>query len=82
MTATATPDAMVVVNGPEGVLPGWDAIDWRAAEDDVRRLRQRIFTVSKAGDLAFPPCPPAFRACFSRMRGNVARADPDPVFSY
>jgi len=51
MTATATPDAVVVVNGPEDELPGWDAIDWRTAEDDVRRLRQRIFTASKAGDL-------------------------------
>ena len=26
-------------------------MDWRQAEDDVRRLRQRIFTASKAGDL-------------------------------
>src|SRR5664279_165006 len=51
MTATAMPDAVVVVNGPEGELPGWDAIDWRTAEDDVRRLRQRIFTASQAGDL-------------------------------
>ncbi len=49
---TATPPvAVAVVNGPEGGLPGWDAIDWRTAEDDVRRLRQRIFTASKAGDL-------------------------------
>src|SRR5664279_2284771 len=51
MTATATSVAAAVVNGPEGELPGWDAIDWRTAEDDVRRLRQRIFTASKAGDL-------------------------------
>ena len=51
VTATAMPDAVVVVNGPEGELPEWDAIDWRTAEDDVRRLRQRIFTASKAGDL-------------------------------
>ena len=29
----------------------WDAVDWRQVEDDVRRLRQRIFTASKAGDL-------------------------------
>jgi RNA-directed DNA polymerase len=29
----------------------WDAIGWRAVEDDVRRLRQRIFTASQAGDL-------------------------------
>ena len=27
-------------------------LDWRRVEDDVRRLRQRIFTASKAGDLA------------------------------
>ena len=29
----------------------WDQVDWGQAEDDVRRLRQRIFTASKAGDL-------------------------------
>src|SRR5664279_1806470 len=51
MTATAMPDAVVVVNGPEDGLPDWDAINWRTAEDDVRRLRQRIFTASQAGDL-------------------------------
>jgi len=51
MTATAMPDAVVVVNGPEDDLLDWDAIDWRTAEDDVRRLRQRIFTASQAGDL-------------------------------
>ena len=44
-------DATMVVNGPEGGLPGWDAVGWRAAEDSVRRLRQRIFTASQAGDL-------------------------------
>ena len=41
----------VEVNGPEGDALGWDAVDWRQAEDDVGRLRQRIFTASKAGDL-------------------------------
>ena len=41
-----------VVNGPEDGLPEWTAIDWRKAAEDVRRLRQRIFTASKAGDLA------------------------------
>src|SRR5947209_17048341 len=41
----------VTVNGPEGDVVDWDAVDWRQAEDDVRRLRQRIFTASKAGDL-------------------------------
>jgi RNA-directed DNA polymerase len=47
---TAAPD--VVVNGPEGDVLDWDAVDWRQVEDDVRRLRQRIFAASKAGDLA------------------------------
>jgi len=40
-----------VVNGPEGGLLDWDAVDWRRVEDDVRRLRQRIFAASQAGDL-------------------------------
>ena len=44
-------DATMVVNGPEDVLSDWDAVDWRAAEENVRRLRQRIFTASQAGDL-------------------------------
>jgi RNA-directed DNA polymerase len=44
--------ASAVVSGPEGEIPGWRQIDWRQVEDQVRRLRQRIFTASKAGDLA------------------------------
>jgi RNA-directed DNA polymerase len=40
-----------VVNGPEDAPFDWHAIDWRRVEEDVRRLRQRIFTASKAGDL-------------------------------
>ena len=43
---------VVVANGPEDAPFDWHAIDWRRIEDDVRRLRQRIFTASKAGDLA------------------------------
>ena len=43
--------ATKVVNGLEGGLWGWDAVGWRAAEENVRRLRQRIFTASQAGDL-------------------------------
>jgi RNA-directed DNA polymerase len=39
----------VTVNGPEGVLE-WDAIDWRACEQDVRRLRQRIFKAAREQD--------------------------------
>ena len=56
MTKTLEPtdklDATTVVNGPEGEVLDWHAINWRAVEGDVRRLRQRIFTASQAGDLA------------------------------
>ena len=45
----AVPDA--VANGPDDIALDWDSVNWGAAEDDVRRLRQRIFTASKAGDL-------------------------------
>ena len=38
-------------NGPEGVALDWPSIQWRHVEDDVRRLRQRIFTATQAGDL-------------------------------
>src|SRR5215469_1262437 len=44
-------DATMVVNGPEDVLSDWDAVDWHAAEENVRGLRQRIFAASRAGDL-------------------------------
>jgi RNA-directed DNA polymerase len=44
-------DAAMVVNGPEDDPLGWGAVDWRTAEETVRRLRQRIFTASQAGDL-------------------------------
>ena len=44
-------DGVEMVNGPEDELWDWHAVDWRAVEEDVRRLRQRIFTASKAGDL-------------------------------
>jgi len=40
-----------VVDGPEDEAAGWHAVEWRAAEENVRRLRQRIFTASQAGDL-------------------------------
>ena len=40
-----------VLNGPEDEPLDWLSIDWRAAEEDVRRLRQRIFTATQAGDL-------------------------------
>jgi RNA-directed DNA polymerase len=40
-----------VVSGPEDAVLDWRQIDWRAVEEQVRRLRQRIFAASKAGDL-------------------------------
>ena len=40
-----------VVNGPEDEVLDWGSVDWPKVEDEVRRLRQRIFTASKAGDL-------------------------------
>ncbi|MFF5235530.1 reverse transcriptase N-terminal domain-containing protein, partial [Dactylosporangium sp. NPDC000521] len=43
--------AVAVVNGPEGDALSWNAVRWRKVEDDVRRLRQRIFTATQAGDL-------------------------------
>src|SRR3954447_24513232 len=53
MTTDADADATAArrVNGPEGETTAWDAIDWRAQDDDVRRLRQRIFAASRDGDL-------------------------------
>src|SRR2546427_12775484 len=43
-----------IVNGPEDqprTAPAqWDRIDWRAQEEQVRRLRQRIFKASQEGD--------------------------------
>src|SRR6266568_5721402 len=40
----------VQVNGPEDD-PDWDSVDWGQAEENVRRLRRRIFAASQAGDL-------------------------------
>jgi RNA-directed DNA polymerase len=42
---------VTLVNGPEDDPPTWYEIDWDQAEKDVRRLRQRIFAASQAGDL-------------------------------
>jgi RNA-directed DNA polymerase len=56
LDARAMPETTVVadggdmVNGPEGRSLDWDAVKWRKVEDEVRRLRQRIFAASQAGD--------------------------------
>jgi hypothetical protein len=42
------------VNGPEGLLPfdgdAWGHVDWRHHEEQVRRLRGRIFKAVQEGD--------------------------------
>jgi len=50
-TTTAMTGDGVMVNGPEDESLDWLSIDWRPLEDEVRRLRQRIFTATQAGDL-------------------------------
>jgi RNA-directed DNA polymerase len=39
------------VNGPEDEVFDWEAVDWHAHEDNVGRLRQRIFKATQDGDL-------------------------------
>lgn len=41
----------IEVNGPYDEDLDWDAIYWRPVEENVRRLRQRIFKASQEGDL-------------------------------
>jgi len=41
-----------VMNGPEDDGVDWDSVAWPQVQTEVRRLRQRIFTASQAGDLA------------------------------
>lgn len=48
--STATASSTARVNGPEDGAE-WAAIDWRTHEDNVRRLRQRIFKATRDGDL-------------------------------
>ena len=60
--------AAVVVSGPEDAVSAWSQVDWRRAERDVRRLRQRIFTASKAGDL---PRVRRLQALMLRSRSNT-----------
>ena len=66
----------VVVNGPEDAPFDWHAIDWRRVEDDVRRLRQRIFTASKAGDLPRVRRLVAVGTALRREARAAPRADP------
>ena len=42
----------MAVNGTEVVALEWDAINWRRHEDNVGRLRRRIFKAAQEQDLA------------------------------
>jgi RNA-directed DNA polymerase len=42
----------MTVNGTEDGALEWDAINWRLHEDNVGRLRRRIFKAAKEEDLA------------------------------
>jgi len=53
--ATKVADGGVAVDGPEDEPLDWDAVDWRQVEEDLRRLRQRIFAAARAGTLALLP---------------------------
>ncbi|HEY3086755.1 MAG TPA: reverse transcriptase N-terminal domain-containing protein [Jatrophihabitantaceae bacterium] len=60
LAAHATPVVLGevgMVNRPEDDVLDWSSINWRQVEGDVRRLRQRIFSASQAGD-------------FKRVRGT------------
>jgi RNA-directed DNA polymerase len=50
LDAGTPPAGGVWANGPEDADLDWDAVDWRAVEDEVRRLRQRIFAATRAED--------------------------------
>jgi RNA-directed DNA polymerase len=38
------------VNGPEDDVLDWDTVNWRGHEDNLWRLRQRIFAATQEGD--------------------------------
>jgi RNA-directed DNA polymerase len=64
--ATAAPPSLV--NGPEDGFPDWDQVDWGQAEENVRRLRQRIFAASQAGNLKKVRC---LQKLMLRSRSNA-----------
>jgi RNA-directed DNA polymerase len=50
--------ATVAVNGPDDAILDSHAIDWRQAEDGVRRLRQGVFAALQAGPALLPAYEP------------------------
>ena len=60
------------VNGPpDKPLDKWDAIDWRAHEANVVRLRRRIFKATREGKETGYPTRNALAACLSRGAGKA-----------
>ncbi|MGW2206977.1 reverse transcriptase N-terminal domain-containing protein [Streptomyces sp. NPDC001774] len=50
MGVTTTVDALApAVNGPEDANLDWHSIDWATCEENVRRLRRRIFKATRDG---------------------------------
>lgn len=49
MPTYAVKAAVDVVNGPEDSDLDWEAIDWRSCQDEVQKLRRRIFKASQDG---------------------------------
>ncbi|TJZ90067.1 hypothetical protein FCI23_55915 [Actinacidiphila oryziradicis] len=50
-TAPAAARRTSGANGPQGEPLDWHRIDWASTEENVRRLRQRIFKATQEGDL-------------------------------
>lgn len=44
-------NSSIPANGPEGAFLDWHSIDWAECEENVRRLRRRIFKATQEGDL-------------------------------
>ena len=64
------------MNGPEGDALDWGSINWPRVEGEVRHLRQRIFTASRARMPARPLGllePDARITCLSGSEGARAQ---------
>ena len=52
LDVTAAPRGVGGANGPEDPPLHWRQVDWRRVEQEVTRLRRRIFAAARAGNLA------------------------------
>jgi hypothetical protein len=72
--ASASLSGVAVLNGPEDGPTDWFAIDWQTIEQDVRRLRQRIFTCLLEPD-AVKVASPVLRGAGAVMRPAYPTVD-------